>query len=117
MLSGYCNLGGVSSQHWHIQSTGRKPTTNNSGLLPRKQYYLASITGEPPEEGEFSQSSTTSSRCPVPLHVVSCEIHSTKHEGGRWRDIESEPERQKKTKGIEFKFLETWEGDGWTNGG
>ena len=37
-------LGGASSRHWHIQSTGGKPIMDNSGLLPRKHYYLASIT-------------------------------------------------------------------------
>jgi hypothetical protein len=35
---------------------------------------------EPPEEGAISQASTTLSCGPILLHVLPCEIHSTKHE-------------------------------------
>lgn len=49
-------LGGASSRHWHIQSTGGKPIMDNtgSGLLPGKHYYLASITGNLLRREKFS---------------------------------------------------------------
>ena len=99
----YHNLGSASSPTGTYGPQAGNQQRITVGSFPGSDIIWKNYR-EPPEEGAISQASTTLSCGPILLHILPCEIHSTKHEGvergiHKSRGIESETERWKETEG------------------